>query len=291
MKTGTVSTGPRGHKVTFTTGRCESVTALTDYAKGSTDNEHPCTEETYAFARSGDLSRVAASDAFLGRLEAALPIAYTARETVRGVCGGVADVPAYLAGSPMNMRRRVPRGTPAPITIVSDIGTSAATGADIIARRGAATLALLRRLEMAGHPVTVWAGYACAHAGTQHVAIVARLDSAPIDLARAAWVLGSPEYQRQVSFRAGHRLAGYPSGGGYIGWPKLKDWYGAVTASPDMVAVYRGALGLGDDENLIVMPPATLAAHECFVSDASTLQWLEGAYAAAIAAAGMAEAA
>ena len=57
-----------------------------------------------------------------------------------------------------------------------------------------------------------------------------------------------------------------------------------------MVAVYRGALGLGPDENLIVMPPATLGAHDCFVSDASTLQWLEGAYASAIAAAGMAEA-
>ncbi len=277
-------------RVSFSLARFESLGALVDYATAVPGTDYAISQETARHARAGDLSRVAKSDAYLARLEAALPVAYTRGELVLTVSGALPDVPAYLSGAPANMRRRTPRATPAPICIVCDVATSESTSNDIIARRGAATLALLRRLEMAGHPVEVWAGYAADHKGgpgSGAAAIVTRIDSAPLDLARAAWVLGSPAMQRQLYFRTGRHMTGAPAG--HIAWPfpDAGSRWCIPTATELHRDVYRAALGLAPGAPVFVLPPATQFTAAAFETEESTLAWITAAFEAAVQASGL----
>ena len=247
-------------KTAFTLARFESLGALVDYAVAAPGSDYAISPETARHARAGYLSRVAKSDAYLSRLEAALPVQYTRGELTLTVSGALADVPAYLSGAPANMRRRTPRATPAPICIVCDVATSESTSDAVINARGAATLALLRRLELAGHPVEVWAGYSADHrggAGSGSVAIVTRIDSAPLDLARAAWVLGAPAMQRQLYFRTGRHMTDAPAGS--IAWPvpNAGSRWCVPIATELHRDVYRAALGLPSGAPVFVLPPAT----------------------------------
>jgi hypothetical protein len=271
---------------TFSAKRFDTVGALAAYCKENPCSAHSVSGDTRRFAASGDLSRVSASDAFLSRLEAASLEAVTRHELVSSVSGGFPDVPAYLAGVPHNMRRRVPRAAPAPITIVADIATSWSTSADIIERRGAATLALLRRLEMTGHAVEIYAGYAARHAGNKknegRVVICTRIESAPLDLARAAWMLGSPEMQRELCFTAGRAIAGGEYSG-LIDWPyEHKRWCRPETDDLHR-ETFRQAIGGGPEQRLIVIPPASAYTSEFFGSDDKALAWIERAYSSAVA--------
>ena len=168
--------------------------------------------------------------------------------------------------------------------------TSQSTSDEIINARGAATLALLRRLELAGHPVEVWAGYSADHrggAGSGSVAIVTRIDSAPLDLARAAWVLGAPAMQRQLYFRTGRHMTDAPAGS--IAWPvpdAVSRW--CVPIATELHRdVYRAALGLPSGAPVFVLPPATAFTAEQFRDESATLAWITAAFTAATKAAGL----
>jgi hypothetical protein len=169
---------------------------------------------------AGDLDGVAKSDALLAKMEdVALPT--TRKAWADDVCGSFANVPAFVAGHPLAMRRRIRvENEAAPLAIVVDLTTSASISADKIAKRGAAILALVRALS-ARRPIELWVGTGLdADNYRNAIYVFARIETAPLDLARAAHMLTCPSVPR-LGFYALSRAYGY--GGS---WP-----YGKGNAS------------------------------------------------------------
>lgn len=172
---------------------------------GSTDHAHRT-------ARAGDLALVAPSDRLLSALETVSPIT-SAWETIDDVAGAVPNVPAYLAGTPLTMRRR--RRTvreAAPLAVYVDLTSSAGIDAETLMRRGAAILALVRVLS-ARRPVELWAGASLDWQLKQACAVFFRLDTAPLDLARAAHLLTHPSVPRGMCY--GHLMTHYGAQGSW----------------------------------------------------------------------------
>jgi hypothetical protein len=136
----------------------------------------------------------------LDRIETSVGFDARRWRTIDSVAGGAPNVPAYLAGSPVSMRRRARvMDTAAPLVIALELGVSAAVDTATIARRGAAALALAR-IASASRPVELW-GYFAARDGADHCAGMAvKLDTAPMDVSRAAWLFCAPEALRRAAF-------------------------------------------------------------------------------------------
>lgn len=140
-----------------------------------------------AQCRTGDLSAVPASDKILSDIEYQVPMTQM-WQTRFDVVGGVPNVPAYLAGHPMNMRRRERVAKEqGPLCIFAVTTVSAMINADVMRKRGVAILALVRLLSNT-RPVEL---YACNSAGGENYAahVMTRIDTTPLDLARAAHML------------------------------------------------------------------------------------------------------
>lgn len=154
--------------------------------------------------RSGDLSGVAASDALMEKLELSAPLSHAWR-IVHDVVGGVPNVPAFLAGQPLTMRRRERTvSEQAPLSIFVSLELSGGIDITTMRKRGAAILALVRRLSNL-RPVEL---FVCCSIGQMNVAahIICRVDTAPLDLARAAHVLTCPSATRGVCYASGGQL-------------------------------------------------------------------------------------
>lgn len=151
--------------------------------------------------RNGDLSGVAASDALLAKFE------HFAFKTTRSqwrhdVAGAVCDVPALLAGQPLTMKRRAPqRDASNPLAVVCDLTSSASVTPDALQRRGAAILALVRILA-ARRPVELWAGMMTDAKGSGQgrdcLSMFFKIDTAPMDLARAAFAMTEASVCRRM---------------------------------------------------------------------------------------------
>lgn len=150
----------------------------------------------------GDLAGVAASDKHLSRLEDLYHIDARSFSVVPDVAGSLPNVPAYLAGQPLSMRRRarVEREA-APLTVTVDLSSSASIGPDVIRKRGAAILALVRILATR-RPVTLWVGAAIGNAERQkdYNASWVRMETSPMDLARCAHMLTHPSVSRGILY-------------------------------------------------------------------------------------------
>lgn len=229
---------------------------------------------------TGDTALVPASDKMLEMIEAASPNAMAATETIRTVTGGLADVPAYLAGSPMNMRLRRKRETLAPLTIVVNVSSSAAIDNKMLARRGAATLALLRKLEGAGHPVELWIMHAVAGSSRADPGAhsYVKMETRPLDLARTAWALGSSEFSRECIYSVNCTLDNDP---GLSPWPwGEKDW----ASKPDMQKATTAAGMNLDPSKLLYLPMLySVALGKPFADDKAAVAWVNATYAEAIA--------
>jgi len=153
--------------------------------------------------QSGDLSRVAASDKLMTALEDKFAFRSTAFRTVDAMSGGVPNVSAYLAGSPVNMRRRQRMEVQeTPLTVVVDMTSSGGIGSRDLEKRGAAVLALVRLLA-AKRPIVVYiacAGKPSNSGGFNSSAVAVRMDTAPLDLARAAHWLGHTGVARLTGY-------------------------------------------------------------------------------------------
>lgn len=164
---------------------------------------------------TGDLARVPDSDAFLARYEN-LNAPRGAWQTIDDVAGGVPNVQALLAGHPLTMRRRarVMKDT-APLTVAVDLVSSGGIDSDSLTRRGVAILALVRALS-ASRPVELWAGGSATpynFKGACHV--WGRIDTAPLDLARAAHIMTATAVARGLIYATLHDMGGDSS----LMWP------------------------------------------------------------------------
>tara|TARA_R110000868_G_scaffold142532_3_gene359948 strand:- start:2704 stop:3582 length:879 start_codon:yes stop_codon:yes gene_type:complete len=224
---------------------------------------------------SGDLSNVSKSDKLLDLLETPDLTSYVRATSERVMAGGVADVPAYLAGSPVAMRRRVRQPERMPITLVCDVGTSGGISGEIIQRRGVAVLALVRKLETEGYPVDLWLGFTAQVSGHGlPTSAAVKVDTKPLDLARACWALSNEDYQRKVMFQTIAGVSGRERSD-FIVWAwKDIDWI----ETPALQRACYAALLNQDEANLLVMPSVYVTEREHFTSDAKTLAWVNAMY-------------
>lgn len=159
-------------------------------------------EKALSVFRDGSIDGVAKSDALLSRFESA-ELHTSARAWRDDVCGALPNVPAFIAGHPMNMRRREKRENAfAPLAIIVDIGAAASVTAQQIETRGAAVLALVRALSGV-RPVELWAGAGLDADGASNASwTFCRIETAPLDLAHAAHILTHTSAIRRVLWGA-----------------------------------------------------------------------------------------
>jgi hypothetical protein len=191
--------------------------------------------------REGNLEGVAASDKYLQRFEALAPMR-GAWQVRNDVAGGVPNVQAFLAGTPLTMRRRerVALET-APLAVAVDLVSSASVSADDLQKRGGLILALVRALS-ATRPVELWIGGSATvgnkrKAGAWHV--WTRLDTAPLDLARAAHVMTCPAVSRGMIYAT---ITDEAEGDGNLNWPYCDHTWSRANMRP----VLSRVIGSGD---------------------------------------------
>ena len=232
--------------------------------------------KTLACAQSGDSARVADCDRLLGIMETGSSFAASRSVTVAAIAGGVPNIPALLSGAPLAMRRRQ-RVTDqaAPLSVVVDIGVSSSVKHPTLARRGAAALALVRLLA-ATRPVTLWAvsGLQCSRGSDnpQNAAFAVRLDTAPLDLSRAAWLLCAPEAFRRAAFAVAQTVAGRPTERG-TNW--LNDDH---KQHPALLADCLPALTGTSD--CVIVPSLITSGSTQFDSDSAAAAWVQDQLAA-----------
>lgn len=98
------------------------------------------------------------------RMEAAASLIFDAppamrKKKRRSVAGSRPNIPAYAAGSPLNMYRRAPQPDHVKrvVRLAVHVGTAWFWDADAVTNRGAAILSAVKRLEADGVQVEVWA--------------------------------------------------------------------------------------------------------------------------------------
>lgn len=198
-----------------------------------------CGAKSHAVAvdqvRNGDLAGVAASEALLADLETEQFVSPVWRNRL-DVVGGTPCVPAFLAGHPMAMRRRERVATEqGPLAIVVSLTLSAGISVSDMRKRGATLLALVRLLSTA-RPVELWTAV-CLGGSGHGCHVLTRLDTAPLDLARAAHMLTCPSVTRGLGYGICNELR---AGGG---WPHNDyDAYQATARE-----LYTGAIGTNSE--------------------------------------------
>lgn len=201
---------------------------------------------------TGDPSLVAASDELLSRLENHVP--HTKKfQWQRTPAGPRFNVGEAIAGIPDCMRRRVRTDrNDAPVTIFMDLTSSAMVSASDLLKRGTAILALARVLTE-HRAVELWGGIALGDSSGWSGANVAwsstlawRIDTAPLDLARAAFLLSHPAMARGIGYGLAPACAGHKSWGG--NWPWGAQQLHVQTQQERM----RNAMGAAE---MLVIPP------------------------------------
>ena len=181
-------------------------------------------EESLARFKDGDAALVPASDAYLEKLTNR-PLVSRRWQIVPSVAGGAPNVPAMLAGHPlaMNRRQRI-ASDQAPLAIIVDVASSAGISAANLEKRGAAILALVRMLS-ASRAVSLYVGVsvACGHLkgarGYDTTHVFTRCDTAPLDLARMAHILGQASTARRLYYGAAYEAENAPNDAGNLYWP------------------------------------------------------------------------
>jgi hypothetical protein len=163
-------------------------------------------------AKTGDLTMAAASDALLDKFERYVP--ETLKDIVcNDVVGAVANVPAYLAGHPLNMCRRSRAESDAgPLAIIVDLTISGGLLSQQIEKRGASILALTRILS-AKRPIELWVG-AGLNKGLGGAYVFSKVNTSPLDLATSAFALCAQSFVRRLCYAS--ICAGMGSSGS---WP------------------------------------------------------------------------
>lgn len=259
IKLGVIDTCPsKGNHDVFLIG--DDVTSFVERAKrvdASNHNRSQCTKNndwsgkmdydtSLRYATTGDLSGVAASDKWLSKFES-LSATRQAWQTVLDVTGSMPNIPAVLTGHPLSMRRRVRVLTEtAPLAVCVDLVSSAGVEAKDLQKRGALILALVRALS-ATRPVELWCGGSALPYGTKDTHHVwFRLDTAPLDLARAAHLMTSPSVSRGLIYAT---LSDEAKGEAGLRWPYDNHTWSRANMRPVLSRV------IGTEDMLCIAAP------------------------------------
>lgn len=201
---------------------------------------------------TGHNALVADSDKHLALIEDQVPMSRGWRN-VDDVVGAVPNVPAFLAGHPQCMRRRqrTMRDT-APLAIYMDLTSSAGIDAEDVQKRGVVLLALTRLL-VEHRPVELWVGTGLGYTGVS-ATVAWRIDTAPLDLARAAYHVSATAMARGFGYEMVHAELKMPHGH----WPFDNHSLHCRTAEERLKQVFAG-------QELMYIPPIHL--HDAMTKD------------------------
>lgn len=184
----------------------------------------------------GDNALVKDSEEFMRQIEDVVPLTRGWRN-VDDVVGGMPIVPAYLAGHPLCMRRRErTMKQTAPLVVYMDLTSSGMVSSRDVQKRGVALLALVRQLA-AHRPVELWIGASLGGYDRDPLSgtICWRIDTAPLDLARAAFYISATVMSRGFGYSLAQHLLG--TGGS---WPFNDYDKHCRTAKERLAAVFPG---------------------------------------------------
>lgn len=186
------------------------------------------TEKFLELATTGDYSLVEQSESMLKLIEDQVPVSKGWRN-VDDVVGAVPNVPAFLAGHPQCMRRRErTMRESAPLTIFMNLTSSMAIPQEKILKRGIVLLALTRLL-VEHRAVELWVGSSLSNSTREICTAAWRIDTAPLDLARAAYHISSVAMSRLFGYATCEQLIDKHIGGyGHDDVEQLKQvagWY------------------------------------------------------------------
>jgi len=200
-------------------------------------------EDTLRLSASGDTRLVPEAEALLAQLNTEISVPRRVWE--RSPAGAFCSVPDVLAGLPTPMRRlRHTQDERAPITILVTTTSSAAVSAKTLAKRGTVILALVLALSrirpVSLRQLTVVDGN---RDRTGETVITAEINTTPLDLATACYVLTSAGFARRLTYDLARGLNGFSGG-----WPR---GYTFGAGGPYFAGLVK-RLGLDPKQTLVV---------------------------------------
>lgn len=154
--------------------------------------------DSLALTASGDTRLVPEAERLIASLECNIDT--PKRQWERSPAGAFASVPDVLAGLPTPMRRQVHiHDEGAPITILVTTTSSAGISAEMLQRRGIVILALVMALSR-NRPVTLQQLCCVDGQDNGETVILAEINTRPLDLATACYVLTSAGFARRLTY-------------------------------------------------------------------------------------------
>jgi hypothetical protein len=169
--------------------------------------------QTLHYSEVGDTKLVPTAEALLDKLDT--QIETSRRMWERAPAGAFTCVPDMLAGLPTPMRRQMlTTDDRAPITILATTTSSAGISASTLAKRGTVILALVMALSrirpVSLHQLTVLDGK-----DTGETVLTSEINTSPLDLATACYVLTSAGFARRLTYGLATKLNQFDGG-----WPR-----------------------------------------------------------------------
>ncbi len=249
---------------------CDGTRPLSSYGSGGSWDGGVPPAQACEFAKYGDPSIVAKFEGVVTDVQAAVQ-ANPRFDFISDVLGARVNVPAFLAGTPLNMRKRVRRPVESRHVAVYVSNTSAAgVSAETLLNRGAAIVGFISALQAAGIAMDLWIvsdmqGHSEGRTSTSYADDMAhdltmdgdciqliRIESAPLDLSSAGFALAHPAFARHICYRNAERYGSQGS------WSKTYRMNGGYEGDMERYsAAMRAKLNLGDTD--VFIPPTSYA--------------------------------
>lgn len=200
--------------------------------------------------RKGDTSAVAAAQEMLGKLENEIDIESLRPQWQHAVCGAFVNVPDFLSGEPECMRRmQITETDSAPIRVFVATTSSGGLDTEKLRKRGTAALALVMALSQV-RQVELYCfstmGDGCSAGKVRDIIEITRVQSSPLCLSEAAYMMISQGYARKLTYQLGHHF-------GWSGaWASFVDTN--ITKENECIAGCRIALNATAQD--VIIPPS-----------------------------------
>lgn len=175
------------------------------------------TQDSLRLAQTGDTRLVAKAETLLSSLDSVIETPRKVFE--RSPVGAYCVVPEVLAGRPTPMRRPVlVADDRAPISIFAVTTCSAGISAETMTKRGVVILALVMALTRVRPTELFNINYTHGRQDGETV-LVTKINTAPLDLATACYVLTSAGFTRRIGYGLAEKLNHFDGS-----WPRGYDY-------------------------------------------------------------------
>lgn len=175
------------------------------------NNETP--DQTLKLTELGDRTLVPKAEQLLDQLESQIEVPRKVWQA--SPAGSYACIPDYLRGIPTSMRRQVEIGDEhAPISILVCSSCSAGINSETMLNRGVTILALVMALARI-RPISLWTVATLHGQDTGETILSTQINTTPLDLATACYVLTSAGFCRRITYNLGTKLNNFNGS-----WPR-----------------------------------------------------------------------